>query len=115
MAEEDSAPSAPTRSTDLLEAFWKFLALTEVVDAEVIEEYRSQYADKWMPLTTILVEEGVIEANQVAMLLRKQFSEPHMRLGDLAVREEFCTREAEAVDEDIEILTSMGPFKRGPD
>lgn len=27
--------------------------------------------------------------------------------------EEFCVKEAEAVDEDIEILTSMGPFKRG--
>jgi predicted N-acyltransferase len=26
---------------------------------------------------------------------------------------EFCEREAEAVDEDIEVLTSMGPFKRG--
>ncbi|GGD23769.1 GNAT family N-acetyltransferase [Sinisalibacter lacisalsi] len=29
--------------------------------------------------------------------------------------EEFVAREAEAVDEDIEILTSMGPFRRGPD
>ncbi len=28
---------------------------------------------------------------------------------------EFIEREAEAVDEDIEILTSMGPFRRGPD
>jgi predicted N-acyltransferase len=28
--------------------------------------------------------------------------------------EEFVAREAEAVDEDIEILTSMGPFRRGP-
>jgi uncharacterized protein len=27
---------------------------------------------------------------------------------------QFVAREAEAVDEDIEILTSMGPFKRGP-
>jgi len=39
-------------------------------------------------------------------------------IGDEGFRravEEFCTREAEAVDEDIEILTSMGPFKRGPD
>ena len=26
---------------------------------------------------------------------------------------EFCEQEARAVDEDIEILTSMGPFKRG--
>jgi len=29
--------------------------------------------------------------------------------------EEFVAREAEAVDEDIEILTSMGPFRRGAD
>jgi len=29
--------------------------------------------------------------------------------------EEFVAREAEAVDEDIEILTSMGPFRRVPD
>lgn len=28
--------------------------------------------------------------------------------------EEFVAREAEAVGEDIEVLTSMGPFKRGP-
>jgi predicted N-acyltransferase len=28
---------------------------------------------------------------------------------------EFVAREAEAVDEDIEILTSMGPFRRGGD
>ncbi len=27
---------------------------------------------------------------------------------------EFCDREADAIGEDIEILTSMGPFKRGP-
>lgn len=29
--------------------------------------------------------------------------------------EEYVVNEAKAVDEDIEILTSMGPFKRGPD
>ncbi len=29
--------------------------------------------------------------------------------------EEYVQQEAEAVDEDIEILTSMGPFRRGPD
>ncbi len=28
---------------------------------------------------------------------------------------EFCQQEAEAVDEDIEVLTSMGPFRRGGD
>jgi hypothetical protein len=38
-------------------------------------------------------------------------------IGDAGLRravEEFVAREAEAVDEDIEILTSMGPFRRGP-
>lgn len=38
-------------------------------------------------------------------------------IGDEGFRravQEFVTREAEAVDEDIEILTSMGPFRRGP-
>ncbi|GKY88790.1 GNAT family N-acetyltransferase [Sinisalibacter aestuarii] len=38
-------------------------------------------------------------------------------IGDAGFRkavEEFVAREAEAVDEDIEILTSMGPFRRGP-
>lgn len=39
-------------------------------------------------------------------------------VGDQGFRravEEFVAREAEAMDEDIEILTSMGPFKRGSD
>lgn len=38
-------------------------------------------------------------------------------IGDAGFRRavaEFVAQEAEAVDEDIEILTSMGPFKRGP-
>ena len=39
-------------------------------------------------------------------------------IGDAGFRravEEFVSREAEAVEEDMEILTSMGPFKGGPD
>lgn len=39
-------------------------------------------------------------------------------IGDEGFRravEEYVTQEADAVDEDIEILTSMGPFRRAPD
>ncbi|MEW6072982.1 MAG: hypothetical protein AB1726_10390 [Planctomycetota bacterium] len=89
----DDATADPERSTDPLDDFWRFLGQAGTIDPEVIREHREQYRERWVPLTVILQEERILGMSQIAVLLRKQLAEPHLRLGDLAVREGFCSRE----------------------
>ena len=90
---DDAHPSGGGRSEDLLDYFWQFFERTGAVSSEVIAEHRARLRDQWVPLTAILQEERILEMSQVAVLLRKQHAEPHLRLGDLAVREGLCSRE----------------------
>ncbi len=89
----EGATPEPARRRDLLDDFWVFLVRTGSFEEKVIREYRDRHHETWTPLSSLLIEEHVLEMSQVAVLLRKQLREPHMRIGDLAVREGFCSRE----------------------
>jgi hypothetical protein len=47
----------------------------------------------WVPIGKFLRQGGHLTMNQLTHLLELQTSEPHARLGELAVREGFCTAE----------------------
>jgi hypothetical protein len=96
---------APFRALHL--GFWEFLARTGTFPAEVILEHRDRLRGKWRPLTSLLVEAGLLERNQVAILLRRQLAEPSLRLGDLAVSEGLCARKD--VDRMLEIQEERCP------
>ena len=89
----DGATPEPVRSRDPLDDFWVFLVRTGSFEDEVIREHRDRHRERWTPLSSLLIDEHVLEMSQVAVLLRKQLQEPHMRIGNLAVREGYCSRE----------------------
>lgn len=47
----------------------------------------------WMPLGKVLIRKGFVTVREVMELLSLQAIEPHLRIGDLAVREGLCTSE----------------------
>jgi hypothetical protein len=47
----------------------------------------------WIPLGTILVRSGHLTIEDLAILLEMQTDECHLRIGELAVREGYCTPE----------------------
>ncbi len=81
--------------------FWKYLVDAGILDPELAEEFHSRTDRAWVPLGRILVSGGVLDHDQVTGLLAIQGDEPHLRLGDLAVREGMCTQDqvAEALRE----------------
>lgn len=89
---ESPESSAPARDA-LLETFWEFLGRTTGVDEEVVKELGENHRKRWVPLTVVMMEERILEMSQVGVLLRKQMKEPGLRIGELAVREGFCTED----------------------
>ena len=67
--------------------FWNILTCIGALDQGLVEEYRESSCKQWRQLGEILVREGSLTVKQVAGLLGMQADEPHMRIGDLAVRE----------------------------
>jgi hypothetical protein len=75
---------------------------SDVLDMLVLEgltspstawKIRTQVQESWLPIGKILRQRGRITMDQMTRLLVLQTSEPHLRLGELAVREGFCTEE----------------------
>jgi hypothetical protein len=62
---------------------------------------QKQIRDRWTPIGTILVRQGHLTMSDLAVLLEMQADEPQVRLGDLAVREGYCSEKeiAQAVRE----------------
>jgi hypothetical protein len=46
----------------------------------------------WLPIGQILRDRGHLTSDQVFRLLQMQAEEPHLLLGELAVREDMCTQ-----------------------
>lgn len=45
----------------------------------------------WVSIGSVLIEHGKLAMDDLAVLLEMQTLEPHLRLGELAVREGYCT------------------------
>ncbi len=54
---------------------------------------RNRVHEEWVPIGQVLRGQGRLTTNQIMDLVQMQASEPHLRLGELAVRSGFCTEE----------------------
>lgn len=79
--------------------FWEFLTRRTRIDPEILEEYRVEHRKMWRPLGATLIKLGILTWEEVTHLLRIQADEPHVRIGELAVREGLCR--GEELDEAI--------------
>ncbi|MEZ5974665.1 MAG: hypothetical protein R3F33_00185 [Planctomycetota bacterium] len=74
--------------------FWALMVKTHALSEELAEEFQNVLTKTpWMPLGAILVSEGFLKIREVTGLLSIQEKEPNERIGDLAVREGYCTRQ----------------------
>ena len=74
--------------------FWKQVMDHEVLDPEFLEEYqRTMESQPQQPLGALLIKAKYLGVRQVMRLLEIQIDEPNLRLGELAVREGYCTPE----------------------
>ena len=63
--------------------------------------------ESWTPLGTILVRLGHMTMGDLATLLEMQSYEPQLRLGDLAVREGYCTQRG--VEKAVRVQLAASP------
>ncbi len=87
--------------------FWRFLIDVGNCDEALVSEYATKHSEKWIPLGQILIEMRSITLKQVMSLLSMQAEDPALRIGDLAVREGYCTRQD--IDAAIEIQRNQSP------
>ncbi|MFT7677888.1 MAG: hypothetical protein ACI8QC_001874 [Planctomycetota bacterium] len=72
--------------------FWDQVAAHEVLSTEKIEDYHERMCTtSRLPLGALLIKKKFITIRQIMRLLTMQMDEPHMHIGDLAVREGHCT------------------------
>ena len=79
--------------SDSLTRFKEFASECSLDEALVSQHQARVVQEKQRPIGAILVEKGYLNVKQVARLLGLQADEPHMLLGELAVREGFCEPE----------------------
>jgi len=85
---------APNQRPLALDLFWDCLKTSSSLDPDLLAELRRSWTpESWRPLGEILVRSGSLTLRQVAGLIGMQATEPHMRIGDLALREGLCTLE----------------------
>jgi len=70
--------------------------LDMLVDEQILSiaaatNIRSRVEEAWVPIGKILRQRGHLTMAEMMHLLELQTAEPHLRLGELAVREHFCT------------------------
>lgn len=63
-----------------------------VVVPAVADSVRSRHRDTWVPLGKILRQKGSLSMGQLVELLQLQSKNPGLRIGDIALEREFCTR-----------------------
>ena len=78
-----------TTSSDL----YTILVEEGVLTTEAAAALRQRAADSWVPLGKLLRQRSLITMTQLLDLLDAKSREPGARIGDLAVRAGFCTRE----------------------
>jgi len=64
-----------------------------VITFTTADRVRARVRDAWIPIGKILRQRGHLTMGQLMDLLQMQTAEPHLRLGELAVRQGFCTEE----------------------
>jgi len=69
------------------------LVLEGLISVSAAAKIREKVRESWMPIGKILRQRGHLSMDQMMRLLEMQSSEPHLRLGELAVRERWCTEE----------------------
>lgn len=100
-------PHAQERSDE----FWNQVIEKRALSLDLVEKHRrSMRETPWVPLGRILIREGILSVRQVMGLVAMQVSEPHIRIGDLAVREGLCTPEEVAHCLDQQAASSPGPI-----
>jgi len=93
---ETSLPARNRRSYSqdptVFEIFWDCLESVEGIDPSLVEELRKQWTPTgWRPLGEILVRRKILTFAQVTHLIGLQLELPYLRIGELAVREGYCT------------------------
>jgi len=103
---------APDQRPLVLDLFWDSLVESEAINADLVEELRASWTpDSWRPIGEILIHGGVLSLRQVAGLIGMQATEPHMRIGDLAVREGLCSADQVAEALKTQRKTCPGPIE----
>jgi len=82
---DHSRPNTPDLYTILVEE--------GVLTREAAAELQQRTADAWVPLGKLLRQKGLVTMAQLLELLDAKSREPDARIGDLAVRAGYCTRE----------------------
>jgi len=54
---------------------------------------RNRVHEEWIPIGELLRSQGRLTTNQLMDLVQIQAGEPHLRLGEIAVRAGFCTED----------------------
>lgn len=76
----------------VFEIFWDCLESVEGIDPALVDELRQKWTPTgWRPLGEILVRRKILTFAQVTQLIGLQLDVPYMRIGELAVREGYCT------------------------
>ena len=88
-------------------AFWDLVLPPEEMEEPVRRAIMEHIAERtWKPLGKILIEDGYMNIKQVSHLLQIQANDMSMRIGDLAVREGYCT--PRELQEAIDFLAELG-------
>ena len=87
---------------------WRQVVESNALDPSLVAEFRkTAEAKPWKPIGRILLEMKSLGPDQLMDLLALQAQEPTIRLGELAVREGYCT-EAE-IDDALAIQSASSP------
>ncbi|QDU66134.1 hypothetical protein [Engelhardtia mirabilis] len=96
---------------DLSDEFWERLIDERALSPELAQDYRTRsQSPQWLPLGSVLIRRGNLRMEQLVGLLAIQKREPFTRLGDLAVREGYCTADEVAAALQFQRSINPGPI-----
>ncbi len=76
-----------------MQEFWAYLGRSSDIPREILDEFEDRQRKLWYPLGKAMLDLGMLGMRDVIRLLDLQFDEPHIRFGELAVREGLLTTE----------------------
>jgi len=71
-------------------AFWDHLLEVGVLDGDQVQELQRCGSHEWPPLGQFLVQLRIVTVQQIMAALQLQLDDPHLRLGEILVREGHC-------------------------
>jgi hypothetical protein len=90
-------------SSDVLD----MLVLEGLTSPSTAWKLRSKVQESWLPIGRILRQRGHLTMDQMTRLLVMQTSETNLRIGELAVREGYCTEDD--IDEALRLQREASP------